>query len=115
MTNLQQIFDVQASLQSQLGLGIGKENVIQWYNALTAAVLEIGEALGEDNRWKALLNGNNKKRKVNREAVIEEMADVFIYLVNACIFYNISSEKLLEAIQVKQGRNVRRLLACSKK
>jgi NTP pyrophosphatase (non-canonical NTP hydrolase) len=113
--DLNEIFDTQSKLQAHLGLGAGTENVIQWYNAMTAAILEIGEALAEDTRWKALLNGNNKKAVVNRNNVVEETADVFIYLLNACIFYNISIDELLTAIVEKQQRNIRRLTKCSKK
>ena len=115
MTDLKEIYRKQLDLQSNLGLGAGSENVVQWYNAMTAAMLEIGEALAEDTRWKALLNGNNKKPIVNRENVIEETADVMIYLLNACIFYNISVEELLNAISLKQEKNIRRLTKCSKK
>lgn len=115
MKDLKEIFNNQAKLQNSIGLGVGNENVEQWYNSLTAAILEIGEALAEDTRWKVLLNGNTKKPVVNRENVVEETADAFIYLINACIFYNISLEELLETISNKQERNIRRLTKCLKK
>lgn len=114
-TDLFTIFEKQAQLQNNIGLGIGQENVIQWYNAMTAAILEIGEALAEDTRWKVLLNGNIKKPITNRNNVIEEMADVFIYMINACIFYNINATTLLCTINDKQEKNIRRLTKCSKK
>lgn len=115
MIDLKDIFEKQYELQSSIGLGVGKENVTQWYNAMTAAILEIGEALAEDTRWKMLINGNTKKPVVNRDNVIEETADVFIYLINACIFYNISIDELILAISQKQNKNIRRLTKCSKK
>lgn len=114
MTTLTEVFDKQENLQSSLGLGVGSENIIQWYNAMTAMVLEVGEALQEDTRWKKLINGNNKQLNVSRENVVEEMADVFIYFVNACLFYNISAEELLTNTEEKQNKNIRRLL-CLKK
>lgn len=114
MSSLTTIYNKQKELQSKLGLGVGSENVIQWYNALTAANIEIGEALSEDTRWKHLINGNTKVPYVNRDAVIEETADVFIYLLNACIFYNISIKELLTILENKQNQNIERLL-CSKK
>lgn len=113
--DLKEIFHRQKQLQEHLGLGAGAENVVQWYNSLTAAILEIGEALAEDTRWKVLINGNTKKPVVNRNNVIEETADVFIYLLNACIFYNISIDELLQTVLEKQTRNIRRLVKCSKK
>ena len=112
---LHDIFDKQEELQRSLGLSIGSENIIQWYNSMTAAILEIGESLAEDTRWKKLINNNNKQPKINRDSVIEEMADTFIYLINACIFYNISVDVLINAIETKQDKNIRRLLKCLKK
>lgn len=109
-TKLQTIFRVQSQLQQHLGLAVGSENIIQWYNSLTAAVLEIGETLQEDTRWKLLINANRKTPYVNRDNVIEETADVFIYLINACIFYNITADELLDAMSNKQEKNVRRLV-----
>ena len=115
MKSINEIFKVQKDLQNSIGLGVGKENIVQWYNSLTAATLEIGEALSEDTRWKVLINGNTKEPKVNRENVIEETADIFIYLINACIFYDISVKELINAIDIKQDKNLRRLTKCLKK
>lgn len=108
-TTLKTIFEKQKELESSIGLGVGSENISQWYNALTAAILEIGEALAEDTRWKIIINGNTKKPVINRNNVIEETADVFIYLINSCIFYNISLNELMNAISEKQEKNIRRL------
>ena len=46
-TTLKTIFEKQKELESSLGLGVGEENISQWYNSLTAATLEIGEALAQ--------------------------------------------------------------------
>ena len=108
-TTLKTIFEKQKELESSLGLGVGEENISQWYNSLTAAILEIGEALAEDTRWKIIINGNTKKPVINRNNVIEETADAFIYLINSCIFYNISLNELMNAISEKQEKNIRRL------
>ena len=107
---LQTIFKVQSKLQQDLGHAVGSENIIQWYNSLTAAVLEIGETLQEDTRWKLLINANRKAPHIDRDNVVEETADVFIYLVNACIFYNITADELLDTISCKQEKNIKRLL-----
>lgn len=107
---LQTIFKVQSKLQQDLGHAVGSENIIQWYNSLTAAVLEIGETLQEDTRWKLLINANRKAPHIDRDNVVEETADTFIYLINACIFYNITTDELLAAISCKQEKNIRRLL-----
>ena len=102
------IFSKQKELQEKLGLGVGGENITQWYNSLTGAMLEIGEALAEDTRWKRNF-GSNKVPKVNKANVIEETADAVLYIINACIFYGISCDDLMNAIKTKQARNVARL------
>ncbi len=103
-----EIFNKQKQLQEKLGLGVGGENITQWYNSLTGAILEIGEALAEDTRWKRNF-GSNKVPKVNKSNVIEETADAVIYIINACIFYGISCEELMNAIRLKQSKNIARL------
>ena len=102
------IFNKQKELQEKLGLGVGGENITQWYNSLTGAILEIGEALAEDTRWKRNF-GSNKIPKINRVNVVEETADAVLYIINACIFYGISCEELMNAIKIKQNKNVVRL------
>lgn len=107
---MNELYEKQKEIQVGMGIGVGTENVIQWYNALSAASIEIGETLSEDTRWKRLVNGNIKKAYVNREGVIEEMADIYLYLFNACIFYGISYQTLVDAIRTKQDKNRKRLL-----
>lgn len=114
MENLDVIYIRQQGLQDALGLDTSTTNVAQWYGAMTNAIIEIGEALAEDTRWKKIINNNNKIPHVNRDNVVEETADVFIYLLNACIFYGIDVTELLNAVENKQNKNIARLL-CSKK
>lgn len=106
---LKSIFKKQYDLEASIGVGVGTENIAQWYGALTAAILEIGEALAEDTRWKRIINCNTKKPIINRDNVIEETADAFIYLINSCIFYNVDANEILKAISEKQDKNIRRL------
>lgn len=114
MEKLDELYMKQLGLQDALGLDTSTTNVAQWYGAMTNAMIEIGEALAEDTRWKKIINNNNKLPHVDRNNVVEEMADVFIYLLNACIFYGISTIELLEAAENKQNKNIVRLL-CLKK
>lgn len=110
MDELREIFLKQETLQTQLGLDTTDVNIQQWYAAMTSAIIEIGEALAEDTRWKKIINNNNKTPVISRDNVIEETADVFIYLLNACIFYNISIDTLIETVKCKQRKNISRLL-----
>lgn len=107
---MNELYEKQKEIQAEMGIGVGTENIIQWYNALSAVSVEIGEALSEDTRWKRLVNGNVKKAYINREGVIGEIADIYLYLFNACIFYGISYETLVDAICTKQNKNRKRLL-----
>lgn len=107
---MRKIFDKQKEIQQKLGLGVGSENIKEWYGALTAASIEIGETLNEDTRWKRLINGNMKISNVNRNKVIEETGDILLYLCNACIFYNISYNELLNIVKEKQTKNYERLI-----
>lgn len=107
---MKKVFEVQKNLQTNLGLDTSKQNIVQWYNALTACMIEIGEALQSDTSWKNVINGSNKVPVISRENVIEETADAFIYLVNACVFYGISYEQFTKAVKSKQYKNVQRLL-----
>lgn len=59
-------------------------------------VSEIGEVLDADKRWK-----NMRNDKYDKEAKKEELADCFIVLMNVCMFSDISSEEILDAINDK--------------
>lgn len=109
MKNIFDIFDDQLKLQKGLGIDTDKQNILQWYNSLTAAIIEISEALAEDTRWKAFM-GSNKLPHISRTNVIEETADTLLYLMNSCVFYGISFAELLEVVADKQERNIKRLL-----
>lgn len=114
MTKFEELYLKQKDLQSKLMLDTCNQNIPQWYASLTLAMIEIGEALAEDTRWKRIINNNTKEPKINRENVVEETADVCIYILNACIFYGIKPEELVKAIENKQNKNIARLL-CSKR
>lgn len=59
-------------------------------------VSEIGEVLDADKRWK-----NMRNDKYDKDAKIEELADCFIVLMNVCMFSDISSEDIYNAISKK--------------
>lgn len=70
---------------------------VHWFSYhIQAMVEEMGELLKSDKRWKThrnvVFDPSNK---------LEEMADVFITIMNLAIFANISCDELMEAVMVK--------------
>lgn len=72
---------------------------------MLAMMEEMGEVLKADKRWKTHRN----KRFVFDEK-LDEIADLFITLMNICIFSNISSNKLIEAVENKISENYMRIM-----
>lgn len=66
-------------------------------------VSEIGEVLSADKRWKSYRN-----EKYDLENKKEEIADCFIVLMNIAIFSGLSGDDLLDTIQDKINKNVKR-------
>ena len=76
---------------------------IDMYGSATGMIIEIGEMLQCDTRWKKAVTGSPKEPVYNREQFVEEMADVFIYLLNTAIYSGISIDELKKQIENKQN------------
>lgn len=104
------VFEKQKVLQSLIKNKYTDDlpDVIDMYNAATGALVEIGEMLQTDTRWKAFTTGSKKTTVVNKEAFIAEWADVFIYLMNVIIYagYEIGDARV--AVNEKQHKNYKR-------
>lgn len=72
------------------------------YNSATSAVVEIGEMLQTDTRWKQYVTGSKKYPMYKPDLFKEEFADVFIYLMNVLIYAGIDIEQIKEVITNKQ-------------
>lgn len=105
MSWFKKIFDRQRYLQEQFN---EIPNVVQTYNSATAAMVEIGEMLQEDTRWKAFTTGSKKPPHTDREAFIEELSDAIIYLINTGIYAGFSAEDLQKSIDAKIEKNYER-------
>lgn len=102
---LVQLFEYQKAFQKLLGidkLPVDNPQAMQLH--LLGLVGEIGEVLQADQRWKT--NGRNTHFDFKNKKV--EIADCFIYLINVCLFSNISAEEITESIIKKIDENYMR-------
>ena len=67
---------------------------------------EAGEVLQADQRWKT----NGRSTYYNRAEKIEEIADCFIFLINTCIYSDVSSYEIMNAIGEKIIKNKERYM-----
>ena len=104
------VFDVQKELQCliQNKCNTELENVVDMYNSATGAIVEIGEMLQTDTRWKAFTTGSKKLPVIDKEKFIGEWADVFIYLMNVLIYAGYETGDARAAIVEKQQANYQR-------
>ena len=65
---------------------------------------EAGEVLQEDQRWKS----NGRNTYYDRDAKIKEIADCFIFLLNVCIYSDVTSFELSNAVSEKIKENAKR-------
>ena len=73
------------------------------YGAATGMMIEIGEMLQCDTRWKKHVTGSVKEPIYNIEQFKEELADVFIYLMNTIIYAGIKIDDFEYAVNEKQN------------
>lgn len=65
---------------------------------------EAGEVLQADQRWKR----NGRNTHYDRKNKVEEIADCFIFLINTCIYSDVTSFEIMNAIKDKIEKNVER-------
>ena len=104
--NLEALFDSQINFQKQVTNLINlPDDIPQWYSYhVLAMVEELGEVLKADKRWKTHRN----ERYIPAEK-LEEIADVFITIMNICIFSGVDYEKLVQAVDKKIKENTEKL------
>ena len=103
---LEKIFDKQTDRQYAInGSDCYGGNFKEVYNSATAAMVELGEMLQADTRWKALVTKSKKEPIYNEEKFLEEWSDAFIYMLNVLIYYGASIEDIKKAIENKLAIN----------
>lgn len=83
----------------------GKEDPQKFADSMLGMFVEGGEALHEDERWKVGI----RNHKYDRDKKVEELADCFLFLLNALIFSEIGCNEFLRAVEKKQNINLERL------
>lgn len=100
------LFDMQREFQSLLR---GFSNCCgdmpkQMSESILGLLCEAGEVLQADQRWKT----NGRSTYYNRSEKVEELADCFIFLINACLYSDVSSFEIMNAISDKIVKNKER-------
>lgn len=104
------VFQEQKTLQCLIKnkTDVELSNPVDMYNAATGALVEIGEMLQTDTRWKAYTTGSRKPPIVNKDEFITEWADVFIYMMNVLIYAGYETGDARIAVNEKQTKNYER-------
>lgn len=93
----------QKKLQETIKQTSDLKNIVDVYNSATSAIVEIGEMLQTDTSWKKYVTGSAKPPVIYEEQFLEELADVFIYMFNVCIYAGVDAKTLKETINKKQN------------
>lgn len=99
------LFAKQVTFQKLLGNKVPIDAPSQMSEHLLGLLTEAGEVLHADERWKT----NGRCHYYDREEKVEELADCFIYLINACIYSDVTSFEIMNAIRDKITKNIERL------
>lgn len=95
--------EVQKYIQEKLGTDVKDIQFLR--NMVLAATVELTEVMAE-SPWKPWKPENYKK--VNKQRVIDELADVQIFILNIMLHHDIYSNEVQDAIVEKQAENIRR-------
>ena len=104
MNNLQELFKKQIVFQKLLGNEVPADNPEMLAHHMLGLVSELGEVAQADKRWKL----NKRNTHYDRNNKVEEIADVLIFLMNICLYSDISAEELLGATDKKIDVNIER-------
>ncbi len=109
--NLTQLFAEQIKFQEKILEGSNRpsfqipcDDTENFKYHCLAMVEEMGEVMKADKRWKT-----HRNERFEPEEKLDEIADVFITLMNICIYSDIDANKLSEAVSQKINQNNERL------
>lgn len=107
MSDIKLLYDAQARFQQLIADGtIPRDDPEMLAHHLLGLVTEVGEVAQADKRWKK----NKRNGHYDYNEKLEEIADCFIFLLNICIYSNISPDELKIAVAKKIDKNRSRYL-----
>ena len=86
---------------------VPKDSPVQFYLHATACMVELGEAIQCDTRWKTLIGGK-RPAHVDEEDKLEELVDAFHFLINAFLFSGFGYADLVRVFDRKWAANIAR-------
>lgn len=99
------LYSKQLEFQKLIGnTDIPRDDPNEMAHHLLGLVTEIGEVAQADKRWKK----NRRNQHFDYAEKLDEVADCFIFLLNVCIYSDISAFHLLNAIDRKIDTNIKR-------
>lgn len=109
--SFKKIFKKQIKFQKKVLYKRSHQNVdipcdnLDWFKYhILAMVEELGEVMKSDKRWKT-----HRNERYDKQEKIDELADVFITLINILIFSGFNANDILEAVDKKIKENSKRL------
>jgi NTP pyrophosphatase (non-canonical NTP hydrolase) len=103
--SLEYLYYQQKKFQEHIngGVPIPSDQINLYQYHMLALLEEVGELLKSDKRWKTLRNSH-----YNKEEKLDEIADVFITLLNVAMYSDVDANQLAVAIQTKIQKNMNR-------
>lgn len=105
-SKLAHIWEKQIEFQKILGNEVPTDDPEMLAHHMLGLITEVGEIAQADKRWKK--NKRNVYYDPNNK--LEEIADAFIFLVNICLYSNVSCEDFIKAVESKVDTNISRYL-----
>lgn len=100
-----ELYDRQIEFQKIIGnYNIPNDDPELFSHHALGMVTEIGEVLQADKRWKK----NGRNRHYDKNEKLEEISDVFIFLLNMLIYSDINPEDILKNVDKKISINIER-------
>lgn len=104
---LTKMFELQKQFQKNLtGIDVPKKDYTQLNYTVTALVGEIGEVLQADKNWKCWKR--TKDLEVDNEALLDEVVDVFHFVINMALYLGFDSEDIKRKFFEKNKINFER-------
>lgn len=102
---LEDLFSQQQVFQKLVtGFDTPVDNIVEFCYHMNAMQEELGEVLKADKRWKT-----HRNTYYNKEEKLEELADVFITMMNIAMYSGFDSATLLGAVEAKINKNKEKL------